>query len=1074
MSARFTCRQGHAWAPGEPGSAPPRACLVCGEPFETPSDVMRAMPLGSRPGLMMRVVDDPAATIASEDGDRRAPPEDLTIGSGGEVAPALRSAVPGYEILGELGRGGMGVVYQARHVHLNRLVALKMILAGVHVGPRDLQRFRSEAAAVAGLKHPSIVQVYEVGEQDGRPYFALEYVEGGSLANKLNGTPLPPRYASVMIEQLARTIHHAHERGIVHRDLKPANILLTDDGFPKITDFGLAKQLANPALTQSGTVIGTPSYMAPEQALGKNRDVGPAVDVYALGSILYEMLTGRPPFRAETSLDTMLQVASEEPVPLSRLQPRLPRDLQTICLKCLEKEPHKRYPTAESLADDLRRFQTGEPILARPVGTVERAVKWARRRPSQAALIGLALVSIALAFAGIAWKWRSEAEQVEALARKGVELKKALEEKESRLYGNRIALAEREWLANNVTRARHLLGECPVTQRRWEWHYLNRLCQAELLQMRGPDSPLLSLAFNGQRQLAGVGEDMTVKVWDAGSGKGVFTQPGSGRGDRGPVVGFDPGAQQLHVVAANQPVRVWDLSQKKELASLPWPRDKGAVVAYNARRQLLAFGLPDGTLKVWDVAAGAEVFHAAAHAARLTEVALSPNGTFVASGDAEGNIRIWRAASGDELHRLPKQKGAIASLVFANNEDRLASASAGDTTVKLWDAGTGNLQATLHGHSAPVSALAFGGDKGEWLASGGRDLMVKVWDANAGTEFSTLRGHTRPITALAFSGDGRILASAGRDHLVKLWDATSPPECRILRDGTVARTVAFRPDGKELLTADTRLCVWNPASDHRLRPLPARVGFVKSVAYRPDGLQLAIAGQRGLEICDPVSGLPLHALGDIDTVHVAYSPDGAWLAAADSKGVVRLYDASYTEKRAFRGHGDWAVNALAFSPDSTRLATAGSDRSAKIWDISSGDEVFSLDDHAGPVASIAFSPRGDLLATGAVSRGGPDDDMHVEGELRVWDARDGRPKLHLWGHTGEVVCLAFSPDGQRLASGSADHTVKLWDPVAGQEVLTLRGHTNGVQAVAFSPDGSQLVSAGMDRKVRIWNATPLH
>jgi serine/threonine protein kinase len=319
--------------------------------------------------------------------------------------------VPGYEILTELGRGGMGVVYQARHLKLNRTVALKMILAGSHAGAADLARFQTEAEAIARLRHPNIVQVYEVGEHEGKPYFSLEFCGGGSLEKKLGGTPLPPAQAAPVVESLARAMEAAHQAGIVHRDLKPANILLSFGGraeggagdserplnqaIPKITDFGLAKRLdvEGAGQTQSGAILGTPSYMAPEQAGGR-KDIGPAADVYALGAILYECLTGRPPFRAATPLDTILQVISDEPVPPAQLNAKVPRDLQTMCLNCLQKEPGKRYASAEELAADLRRFKEGKPILARPVGPLERAVKWARRRPAAAALASVGVVAV--------------------------------------------------------------------------------------------------------------------------------------------------------------------------------------------------------------------------------------------------------------------------------------------------------------------------------------------------------------------------------------------------------------------------------------------------------------------------------------------------------------------------------------------------------------------------------------------------------------------------------------------------------------------------------------------------------
>jgi serine/threonine protein kinase len=406
MSIVVTCGCGKRLRLPEGSKARGIRCPGCQEVVrldESPDLPLSAIPTKAPPGPAAEAETIPPAPPASAESETLPPAErpiaddplarppdkgDSSSEADSASVPAC-SAPPGYEILGELGRGGMGVVYKARQVGLNRIVALKMILAGGHAGAEERQRFLAEAEAIAAIKHPGIVQIHDFGTHEELPFFALEFCDGGSLAARLNGTPLPPREAARLVEQLARAMQAAHERGIIHRDLKPANVLLGEDGEPRITDFGLARRTeGGSGLTQTGAIMGTPSYMAPEQAEGK-KDIGPAADVYALGAILYECLTGRPPFRAATTFDTILQVIADEPVPPSQLNAKAPRDLETICLKCLRKEPARRYRSAAALADDLTRWQRGEPIHARPVGRLERLTKWARRRPAVASLLTL-------------------------------------------------------------------------------------------------------------------------------------------------------------------------------------------------------------------------------------------------------------------------------------------------------------------------------------------------------------------------------------------------------------------------------------------------------------------------------------------------------------------------------------------------------------------------------------------------------------------------------------------------------------------------------------------------------------
>jgi serine/threonine protein kinase len=474
MATSYTCPQGHQWedAFGDAMSLAAGSvaiCPVCGAAtkVQVPPAPFPASSLLKTPRR------EPAPSL---------PPGPLTLAGTVEApvpaASAPLAAVPGYLLLRELGRGGMGVVYKANQVGLKRTVALKMILAGSHASADVLARFRAEAEAVARLQHPNITQVYEIGEHEGRPFFSMEFVDGGSLLDQIYETRIPPRQAAQLIATLARAIHAAHEQGIVHRDLKPANILLTKNGVPKITDFGLAKNLGEAAgQTRTGDVMGTPSYMAPEQAEGRLKHIGPGTDVYALGAIFYELLTARPPFKGETAMDTMLLVLYEEPLPPNHLLPSVPRDLETICLKCLNKEIARRYTTAAALADDLERFLDGRPIIARPVAVSERLAKWVRRRPAVAALLAVSVLALTTILGGslyfnvalqsknrqldtLAEERRQKAEEAEAERDRAQESEEKAERRRKQADALRaIAERQRQRAEQNFRKAREAVNE---------------------------------------------------------------------------------------------------------------------------------------------------------------------------------------------------------------------------------------------------------------------------------------------------------------------------------------------------------------------------------------------------------------------------------------------------------------------------------------------------------------------------------------------------------------------------------------------------------------------------------------
>ena len=915
--------------------------------------------------------------------------QDVAAECATSIPPPDLPSIPGHEVLAMLGRGGMGVVYKARHLRLERLVALKMILAGDLAEPEHVARFLTEARAVARLQHPNIVQIHEIGEQDGRHYFSMEFINGGSLDKALAGIPQPPDEAAQLTETLARAMHVAHERGIVHRDLKPANVLLTADGTPKITDFGLAKQLDEEVgRTRTGLIMGTPSYMPPEQAEGKRWKIGPKADVYALGAILYELLTGRPPFGGANALEIVRQVLDDEPVAPSRLRPHVPRDLETICLKCLQKAPEERYVDAAALADDLSGFLKGEAIKARRVGHVERMLKWARRHPVSV------LVALVLGLGGVggtmAWLWlrAAGARQQLAVALDGE--KQAQEKYRQLMYCRAVDLAYRDWKETNLGRADQLLANCPADLRCWEWYHVFHLCHTDLLMVKSPHSSVRGVAFSPDgKRLAGGSWDGEVKVWDAASGAMDLVLSSRSRGAVESVA-FSPDGRRLAGASHDKTVKVWDLASRQEILTLTGHTGGVNSVAFSHDGRHLASASWDETVKIWDVARGQKIRTLKGPAGPVYSVAFSPDGKCLASASYDGPVMLWDLAGGQETRTLKGHTGAVWSVAFSLDGQRLASAS-DDTTVRVWDVAHGQV-VTVKGHTGPVSSVAFNPD-GQRLASasngraGGREhfnTKVTVWTAAAGQEALTLKGYTGAVWSVAFSPDGQRLASASNDMIVKVWDVARGQGILTLKGHTgPVRSVAFSPDGQRLASAsdDGLVKLWDMAHGQEALTLKGHTGAVHSVAFSPDGQRLASASIDGTKVWDVARGQKALAFKhDSATWSVAFSPDGRRLASAKNNG------ATVTEM----------------------LEGAQDQKVLQLWG------------HTGRVKSVAFSPDGRRLVSAS-----------ADGTVRVWDPASGEETLTLKGHTDSVESVAFSLDGQRLASACQDGTVKVWDAAAG-------------------------------------------
>jgi WD40 repeat protein/predicted Ser/Thr protein kinase len=1030
-------------------------------------------------GLLAEIFDDPdaGALIASKDlaTTQSQLPQDKTDA---EQKSSGLPTVPGYEVLERLGRGGMGVVYKARHSALKRLVALKLIRGEGDADDKRKARLQVEAEAVARLTHANIVQVYEAGEYAGGPFIALEYIDGSSLSEKVKQTAFEAFDAAELTATLAEAVQVAHAAGIIHRDLKPGNVLITADGVPKIADFGLAKQLdSDAALTISRQLVGTPSYMAPEQASADHGRIGPPADVYALGAILYELLTGAPPFRANTVLDTLEQIREREPVPPSAVKPRLSRDLETICLKCLQKEPEKRYASAQALADDLRRFLGGKPIHARPVGQVERLWRWSKRNPGVAVLTALvASLLLTVAAGGILLAnrehvMRSQAEtaaaveaelknranaeaqraqtaaalQLEQTARANAEARRA----RRHLYLVHMNSVQRAWEDDQIATVSELLdrymprpGE--EDMRGFEWYYWHRLANAALLSLNGD---VFAFSPNGKY----LAVTNTKNQWQ--------------RDD------------------VDTSVRLVDLSSKKEVHVLKGHGKGVNCIAFSADGKRLASGSDDRTIKLWDVATGKDLQTVIGHTQSVCMVAFSADGTRLISA--------------------------------SKNSDRAGRDS--DQTVIVWD-----LLKSRSVFSAKTNFVL--SPDGKLLAG---TAPARVWDTASGRERLTL--NTGSATPSAFSPDGKLLAGTAeitpaQEWQVKVWDTANRREPLIFPwDGSVP--VAFSPDGNRLALANTEpisgegeiyshnLC-FSEGGRRLASPCP-RVKVVY-IANRQETTMATAGDGRTVNVWDVATGQHLFSLsGHTAKVHaIAQSPDGKRLASASRDKKVKVWDpGSGKELVTLKGHTG-EVDRVSFSPDGTFIASAStSQREIKVWRADSLPESLTLEVPMTPrnmtgqqrhESGFAFSPSAKFVATASgdvefspsgrllvaesdlvtlwdLERGrrtlkGSDvgftrvrEISPGDHSLRVWDMASGRHTATLRGHSDRISALAFSRDGRRLASVSLDHTMKMWDVASATLIFSVNEPGMIMNHIAFSADG-KLVGAVMVDTVRVWNA----
>jgi eukaryotic-like serine/threonine-protein kinase len=1044
-----------------------------------------------------------------------------------------------YELLEIIAEGGMGVVYKARQVSLNRVLALKMIRSGRFATPDDLQRFRLEAEAAAHLDHPHIVPIYEVNEHQGHHYFSMKLVDGGNLAAQIARFRENPRAAARLLATTARAVHYAHQRGILHRDLKPANILLggrsdsrLEEWVPLVTDFGLAKRVEDPGavnITRSGSIVGTPSYMAPEQAEGRREAVTTAADVHALGAILFELLTGRPPFRADTILETLRIVREQDAERPSVLNPRIDRDLETIVLKCLEKSPVHRYRSAEALAEDLERWLGHLPIHARPASALKRVVKWVRRRPAAAALVLAATVAAGasgLAIRGIVSMTRLQGDvtktglALDAERQKRRQSEAALAEWDERRlrmeedqYARRILavdllLANINPIKDDPGQASRLLEECPPRLRNWEWRHLQRRLNAERLMIQGHSGFVCATDFGPSvsADYCRIGA-LGMAVWSPTLG----VKPLRIHGPDGSAYGvaLDRSGTRMATAGIDGQIKIWDILTGRLEHIFRGHDGWAAAVEFSPDGLRLASAGQDGAIRIWNATrvSGAAPENESpvqvlrGHTAGVFAVGFSPEGSRLASASKDGTVRVWDLATpAPRTVTIFRGHDQEVSAVAFHPRGTLIASGGADRNVRIWDAASGAERLKFPVASSRVNAIAFNHD-GSRLATGSLEGPVGLWNAGNGQPVAVLRGHSVPVFRVMFNSDGTELVSAGQDATIKLWDLTSEQGVRSLRllgtpgnsssdSGTVAGVrwlggVAFRPTGGDVAAAGTdhTVATWHAATGQLKRTLRAPWGDSIAIAYSHDGKRMAVAGtDRSVRIWDPDTGreLMLFPMQDDSVASLALSPSGEVLATGDGE-LPRVFQ----------------------EPQGKMPASERKEKSIRLWNVATRKEIRTLPGHSGSVHAMAFSPDGARLASAGadgtlriwnVATGeqsfirefqahalfclafSPDGTkIAAAGEdrkIRIWDAGSGNLIHELDGHANWVLSLAFNPDGTRLASASADQTIRIWDPVRGREILSLRGPHNRIHGVAFSPDGGSLAAASADGIVRIWETGP--